>query len=156
MTMPAKGMDKCSFFRWLPTAIILWVFAVIFAAAAIVSLLDARQAAHGHTDPFYAPILAFLGDTQHAARWFLGGAIANGLAAALCILGWDLMRRRLPALLALGGIAVALAAGIIGQRSLIYLFRGAGLFYWIDLVLEVPFLLYTIIYAYRECRKPAA
>ncbi len=47
------------------------------------------------------------------------------------------------------------AAFIIGQRSLIYLFRGAGIAYWFDLVLELPFLFYAIIYAYKECRKAA-
>ena len=149
-------MKTQSFFRWLPTAIVLWVFAAIFAFAAIVNLLDARQAAHGHTDLFYAPTLTLIGDSQHAVHWFLRGAIANSSVAALCILGWYLMRRHLSATLALGAIAVMAAAFIIGQRSLIYLFRGAGIAYWFDLVLELPFLFYAIIYAYKECRKVAA
>ena len=140
-------METRSFFRWMPTAIILWLFGVIFAFAAGVCAL---QAAHGSTQ------VAMIGDAQHTARWFLRGAIADTLVAACCILGWHLMRRRLPATLALGAILVMVAAFIIGQRSLIYLFRGAGFEYWFDLVLELPFLLYAIIYAYRECRKAAA
>ncbi|HWY29231.1 MAG TPA: hypothetical protein VNX46_00670, partial [Candidatus Acidoferrum sp.] len=59
------------------------------------------------------------------------------------------------ATLALGGIAVMAAAYIICHRSLIYLFHGAGIAYWCDLVLELPFLIYAIIYAYQECRKVA-
>ena len=149
-------METRSFFRWMPTTIVLWVFGAIFAIGAVVCLLDARQAAHGYTDSFYAPTLTLLGDSQHAARWFLRGAFADASVAALCILGWYLMRRRLSATLALGGVAVMVAAYIICHRSLIYLLRGAGIAYWFDLVLELPFLFYAIIYAYRECRKAAA
>ena len=145
-----------SFFRWMPTAIILWIFGVIFAVAAIVCLLDAKQSANGYTDSHYAPTLSLTGDTQHVTRWFLRGAIADTSVAACCIFGWYLMRRRLPATLAFGGILVMVAALIIGQRSLIYLFRGAGFEYWFDLVLELPFLFYAIFFAYFECRKSAA
>jgi hypothetical protein len=149
-------MKNRSFFRWMPTAIMLWLFGVIFVVAAVVSLLDARQAAHGYTDSFYAPTLSLIGDSQHAARWFLRGALADASVAALCILGWYLMRRRLSGTLVLGAIAVMAATFIICRRSLIYLFRGAGIAYWFDLVLELPFLLYVIIYAYRECKKASA
>jgi hypothetical protein len=97
-----------------------------------------------------------IGDAQRTARWFMRGAIADALVAACCILGWHLMRRQLPTTLALGAILVMVAAFIIAQRSLIYLVRGAGFEYWFDLVLELPFLLYAITYAYRECRKAAA
>ena len=95
-----------------------------------------------------------IGDSQHTVRWFLRGAIADALVAAFCILGWYLMRRRISATLALGGIAVMAAAFIICQRSLIYLFRGDGFSYWCDMLLELPFLFYAIAYAYWECRKP--
>jgi hypothetical protein len=149
-------METRSFFRWMPTAIVLWVFAVVFAWGAVESASLARQAARGYTDSYFAPTLALIGDSQHTARWFLRGAVADTFVATLCILGWYLMRRRLSATLALGAIAIMAAAVIIGQRSLIYLFRGAGFAYWFDLVLELPFLLYAIIYAYRECRKVAA
>jgi hypothetical protein len=140
-------METRSFFRWMPTAVILWLFGVVFVFAAGECAL---QAVHGSTQ------LAIIGDAQHTARWFLRGAIADAVVAACCILGWHLMRRRLPGTLALGAILVMVAAFIIGQRSLIYLFRGAGFEYWFDLVLELPFLLYAFIYAYRECRKAAA
>jgi hypothetical protein len=139
-------MKTRTFFRWMPTAIILWVFGVVFTLAAVMC---AFQGAHGSTQ------VAIIGDAQHTARWFLRGVIADALVAACCIFGWHLMRRRLPATLALGAILVIVAAFIICQRSLIYLFRGAGFEYWFDLVLELPFLLYAIIYAYRECRKAA-
>jgi len=143
-------MENRSFFRWMPTAILLWVFGVIFTFATVACLLYARQASHDSIQ------FAMIGDSQHTARWFLRGAIANALVAVFCILGWYLMRWRLSAILALGGIAVMAAAFIICQRSLIYLFRGAGFEYWLDMVLELPFLLYAIIYAYRESRKTAA
>jgi hypothetical protein len=149
-------MKTQSFFRWMPTAIVLWIFAVVFALGAVESVSLARQAARGHTDLFYAPTLALIGDSQHAARWFMRGAVADGLVAALCILAWYLMRRRLSSTLALGAIAVMCAAFIVGKRSLIYLFDGAGIAYWFDLLLEWPFLFYAIIYAYRECKKAAA
>jgi phosphate/sulfate permease len=140
-------METQSFFRWMPTAIILWVFAVFFAFAAGECAL---QAAHGSMQ------VAMIGDVQHTTRWFVRGAIADAVVAICCILGWYLMWRRLSATLALGCIAVMLAAFIICQRSMFYLFRGAGFINWCDLVLELPFLLYAIIYSYRECRKAAA
>ena len=149
-------MKTRSFFRWMPTTIVLWLFGVIFTIAAVVCLLDARQAAHGYTDSSNAPTLTLLGDAQHTARWFLHGAIADAVVAVCCIFGWYLMRRRLPATYALGGILVMIAAFIVAQRSLIYLIRGASIEYWFDLVLELPLLFYAIIYAYRECRKAAA
>lgn len=145
-----------TFFRWTPTAIILWVFGLLFAIAAVVCLLDARKAIHGYTDSYDAPILSLIGDTQHAVRWYLRGAIADALVAACCLVGWHLMRQQLPMTLALGGILVVVAAFIIGQRSLIYLFRGANFESWSDLVLELPFLFYAIIYAYRESRRAAS
>ena len=140
-------MNTRSFFRWMPTAIILWVFGVLFAFAASWCAL---QAAHGSMQ------VAMIGDVQQTTRWFWRGAIADASAAALCILGWYLMRRRLSATLALGGIAVIVASYIICHRSLIYLFRGAGFVNWCDLVFVLPFLFYAIIYAYQECRKAAA
>ena len=140
-------METRSFFRWMPTAIILWVFGVLFTLAAAVC---AVQAAHNSTQ------FATIGDVQHTTRWFWRGAIADASVAACCILGWHLMRRRLPAMLALGAILVMVASLIIAQRSLIYLFRGAGFVTWCDMVFELPFLFYAIIYAYRECRKAAA
>src|ERR1035438_1742927 len=146
-------MNPRSFFRWMPTAITLWVFSMLFAAGAVVNLLDARQAAHGYIDLAYAPTLALIGRTQHATRWFLRGAIANASVAALCVLGWYLMRRGLSATLALGGIAVMVAAYIICHRSFMYLFRGASFADWGEGLIELPFLLYVVMYAYRECRK---
>jgi Na+/H+-dicarboxylate symporter len=140
-------MKNRSFFRWMPTAIVLWIFGVVFTFAAGACLLYARQAARDSIQ------IAMIGDSQHTVRWFLRGAVADALVAVFCILGWYLMRKRLSATLALGGIAVMAAAFIICQRSLIYLFRGDGFMYWFDLVLELPFLLYAVIYAYRESRK---
>jgi hypothetical protein len=147
-----SNMKQDSFFRWMPAAIILWVFAVIFALAAGWSVSLARQAARGHTDSYFASTLALIGDSQHTTRWFMRGAMADASVAALCILGWYLMRRRLSVTLALGAMAVMCAAFIVGKRSLIYLFDGAGIVNWFDLVLELPLLFYAIIYAYRECR----
>jgi hypothetical protein len=131
----------------MPTAIILWLFGMVFVFAAGVCAL---QAAHGSAQ------YAMIGDVQHTTRWFWCGAIADGLVAACCIFAWQLMRRRLSAMLAMGAILVMVAAFIIGQRSLIYLFRGAGFMTWCDMVFELPFLFYAIIYAYLECRKAAA
>jgi hypothetical protein len=134
----------------MPTAIILWVFGVIFALAAGACLLHARQAAH---DPIQ---VAMIGDSQRLVWWFLRGAVVDTLIATLCILGWYLMRRRLSAILALGGVAVMVAAFIICQRSMIYLFRGDGFTYWGDVLLELPFLFYAIAYAYGKVEKPNA
>jgi hypothetical protein len=140
-------MNTRSFFRWMPTVIILWAFGVLFALAATVC---AVQASHNSMQ------FAMIGDVQHTTRWFWRGAIADASVAVCCILGWHLMRRRLPATLALGAILVMVAAFIIAQRSLIYLFRGASFPTWCDMVFELPFLFYSIIYSYRECRKAAA
>src|SRR5579863_4364277 len=105
-------MQTRSFFRWMPTAIILWVFGVLFAFAAGICAL---QVAHDSSQ------VAMIGDTQQRLRWFLRGAITDAIVAVCCILGWYSMRRRLPAMFTLGGILVLIAAFIIGQRSLIYL-----------------------------------
>jgi hypothetical protein len=64
----------------------------------------------------------------------LRGALADSLIAIFCILGWNLMRLRRSATLAMGGIAVVAAAFIIGQRSLSYLYIGASFEYWCDMV----------------------
>lgn len=143
-------MEARSFFRWMPTAIVLWVFGSLFTFGAVACLLYARQYEHNSMQ------VAMIGDSPHTVRWFIRGAITDGLVAALCILGWYLMWRRHSATLALGGIAVMVAVFIVGQRSMIYLFRGAGFVNWCDLVFVLPFLIYAIIYAYRECRKAAA
>lgn len=92
---------------------------------------------------------------RSAARFYLRGAAANGLGAVLCLVGWELMRRRLPGTLALGAIAVMVAALIIAQRSLIETIRVGGFQNWGDLVIELPLLFYAIIYAWCECKKAA-
>lgn len=111
---------------------------------------SAFQLAHGYG------IFAMIGDAQRTNRWLLAGTITNGLIAVFCIIGWHLMRRRLPGSLAMGALVVMIGAIIIGQRSLLYLLGGAGFAEWSDLVTMVPLLLYAIIYAYLECRRPAA
>ena len=100
-------MNTRSFFRWVPTAIVLWVFGVIFALGAVLDMWLATQAARGSIRE------AMVGDSRHVARWLLRGAIENTLIAILCIFGWYLMRRRVSGALALGAIAVMAAVCII-------------------------------------------
>jgi hypothetical protein len=145
-------MEKPSFFRWVPTTIILWVFGVTHAICAALCLLLARRAAHGEIG-FYA---AHMLRSQNAVGWYLRGAIADAVVATFCLFGWYLMSFRRSGPLAMGAILVLFAAFIAGQRSAIYLIRGAGFLNWCDLVFVLPFLFYAIIYAYRECRKVAA
>jgi len=139
----------------MPTAIILWVFGVGHAIGAAACLLYARQAAHGEIKLHDAHTLGSFGP-ENLAEWFLRGAIADAVVAAFCLFGWYLMSLRRPGTTAMGAILMLCAASIIGRRSAIYLIRGAGFLNWCDLVLVLPFLFYTIIYAYLECRKGAA
>ncbi len=87
-------MQLKSFFRWMPSAIILWAFAVFFILAASNCIVDAIRAAHGYADPYYTPTLGLIRESQQIVQWLLRGAIADTLVSALCILGWYLMRRR--------------------------------------------------------------
>ena len=128
-------MQLKSFFRWLPSAIILWAFAGVFLLAAGICLFQAIRAVHGYADPYHTPTLALIRDSKPRAQWLLRGAIADTLVSGLCILGWYLMRRRRSTTIACGGIFVVIAALIISQRSLLYLIRGAGFPYWGDLVI---------------------
>jgi hypothetical protein len=148
-------MEKSSFFRWMPAAIILWVFGVGHAIGSVLCLLFAREAAQDKIKSHDAPTLSLLG-SQNVTEWFLRGAIADAVIATFCIFGWYLMSLRRSGTLAMGAILVLFAAFMVGQRSAIYLIRGAGFPNWCDLVLVLPFLFYTIIYACRECRKAAA
>jgi hypothetical protein len=86
-------------------------------------------------------------------RWFVRGAVGDIAVAALCILGWYLMRRRVSGMSAVGAITIMVAAFIICSRSIYWMVRGASFEYWCDSVLELPFLAYAIAYAYRESRK---
>jgi uncharacterized membrane protein YfcA len=149
-------MQLKSFFRWIPSAIILWAFAVFFILAAGNCLVDAIRAAHGHADPYYTSTLALIRESQQMVQWLLRGAIADTLVSALCILGWYLMRRRRSTTIACGGICVVIAVLIISQRSLIYLIRGAGFLDWGDLVIELPLLLYVVVHAYLAYRTASA
>ena len=139
-----RRMAAQTFFRWVPTTIILWLFGGLFTFAAVVC---AWQASAGSIS------VSMVGDAQHTARWFLRGAMADALAAVGCILGWELMRRQRRETLAIGASLVMVATFIIAHRSLIYLFRGAGFAYWYDLLLEPPFLIYAIIYGFRTCLR---
>jgi len=143
-------MEPRSFFRWMPTAIVLWVLVGLFTFGAGLSLWMARQAARGSTQN------AAIGDSRHLTRWFLRGAVWDIVVAALCIVGWYLMRQRVSGKIGLGAIAVMGAALIIFSRSAYWMCRGASFEYWCDSLFELPFLVYAIIYAYRECRKAAA
>jgi hypothetical protein len=147
-----RRMEKPSFFRWMPTAIILWVFGVGHAIGAVLCLLFAREAAQDEIKSHDAPTLSLLG-SQNVTEWFLRGAIADAVVAAFCLFGWYLMSLRRPGTTAMGAILTLFAASIIGLRSALYLIRGAGFLNWCDLVLVLPFLFYAIIYAYRECRE---
>jgi hypothetical protein len=143
-------MKPRSFFRWMPTAIFLWLLVVLFTFGAGLSLWMARQAALGATQN------AMIGDSQHLMRWFVRCAVGDIAAAALCVVGWFLMRQRVSGKIALGAIAVMGAALIVFSGSAYWMCRGASFEYWCDSLVELPFLVYAIIYAYQECRKVAA
>jgi hypothetical protein len=96
-------METRSFFRWMPTAIILWTFGVMFAFAAAVCVFQVVQISQR---------AAMIGDAQRTVHWLLRGGITNSLIAACCILGWYLMSRRLPDSFALGAIVVTIGAFI--------------------------------------------
>ena len=140
-------MKTRTFFRWMPTAIVLWIFAVVSALATVSCVWFATQATKGSIQ------LAMIGDSRHLTRWFLRGAIENAMIGVFCFMGWYLMRRRISGALVLGAIAVMGAVFIICFRSICWIIRGGGFEYWGDAVLELPFLVYSIIYAYRESKK---
>ena len=150
-SLSVDNLKTRSFFRWIPTAIVLWTFAGLFTFGAILDWWMAGQPARPSSMH-----IAMIGNSQHFKQWLLRGAIQNFTVAVLLILGWYLIRQRVSGMIALGAISVMAAACIICSRSIYWMTRGANFELWCDMVFELPFLAYVIIYAHRESKKNVA
>src|SRR6266852_3296317 len=130
-------MRARSFFRWTPAAGALWLFGVVFGVLGILNIWMATLAGRGALRDFGTE------DPSREARIQLLSAAQNVEIAALCILGWYLMRRRTPTTLLAG--AVAVAAGLfIDLKRWVY-WQSAGTDHWpgSEPLLIWAFLLYA-------------
>ena len=139
-------MHARSFFRWTPAAVALWLFGVVFGVIGILNIWLARLAARGALPDFGTE------DLSKEARIQLLGAAQNVGITALCILGWYLMRRRTPTTLLAGAVAVAAGLFISLNRWVHWQLAGTDQWPWIEPLVIWPFLLYAIVYGYRESR----
>lgn len=141
----AQAQRLCSrsnFFRWMPTAIVLWTYGVISAVSAGLSghlaILVARNSIR----------IEHLGDSRRVEYILLRGVVEHASIAAFCVLGWYLMRRRTPDAF-LWGTAVVLFALLMTLRRWIYWqVAGANPGSWIEPLFVWPCLAYAIIYSY--------
>jgi len=139
-------MQAASFFRWKPTAVVLWLFGVGFALVAILNVWLSVLAARGSIHD------ASIGDSQRLVRVVLRGAVVNGIIAVLCLASWYSMRRRTQASLMTGATAVSIALFITSARWMFWQIKGTNPLSWVEPVFVWPFLVYAIVYAYRESR----
>src|SRR5713226_5426532 len=139
-------MRARSFFRWTPVAIALWLFGVVFGVLGILNIWLATLARRGALPDFGTE------DPSKEGRILLRRAAQNVEIAALCILGWYLMRRRTPTTLLAGAVAVATGLLIDLNRWVFWQLAGSNLWPWLEPLLIWPFLLYAIVYGYRESR----
>ena len=91
-------------------------------------------------------------DPSKEARILLRGAAQNFEIAALCILGWYLMRRRTPTTLLAGAVSVGVGLFISLRRWVSWQSAGTDHWPWLEPLLVWPFLVYAIVYGYREYR----
>jgi hypothetical protein len=139
-------MHARSFFRWTAAAVALWLFGVVFGVIAILNIWLATLARRGALRDFVTE------GPSKEARVQLVSAAQNVEIAALCILGWYLMRRRTPTPLLGGAVAVAAGLFISLKRWVSWQSAGTDHWPWFEPLLVWPFLLYAIVYGYRESR----
>lgn len=119
----------------------------MFALFAVLNLwLLTKADAAANLDPSY-------GGSTHLTRVLERGSIENGMIAVLCVLGWFLMRRRTPSSLFAGGFAVLAGLFLTTHRWLYWEIKGSNPLSWAEPLLIWPFLVYALIYAYREGRE---
>jgi hypothetical protein len=138
-------MRPHSLFRWTPAAIALWLSGALFAVFGVLNIWLARLSSRGAL-PYSG------GGGTSNTHSLLRGAAENGAIAALCILGWYFLRRRTPASLPAGTLAVTVALFITVRRWLHWQLAGTNQLPWAEPLLVWPFLLYAIVYGYRESR----
>ena len=125
----------------------LWVFGVVFVLFALVNLWLATKAAAGITEG------SGIADPRRLERALLRGSFENAAIAALCVAGWYFMRRSTRSALFAGVAAVAVGLFITSCRWLYWEIRGPNPLSWAEPLLVWPFLVYVILYGYREGRK---
>jgi hypothetical protein len=135
------------FFRWMPTAVALWVVAAGFALLAAANIWLAVLAARG------SPSVHQITDSQNLTGDLLRGAATNALTAGLCISGWRLMSRRSKTGLLTGGYIVVVAFFITSSRWMLSEIQSPRSGGWIEPLLVWPFLIYPIVYAFAERQK---
>jgi hypothetical protein len=127
----------------------LWLFGIFFAVFGFLNLWLAKLSLRG-------ALPNSGGGGTGTTHSLLRGAGENGLIAALCILGWYFLRRHTPTSLPAGTIAVAMALFITARRWLHWQLAGTNQLPWAEPLLVWPFLLYAIVYGYREGRACVA
>ncbi len=143
-------MHARSLFRWTPAAIALWLFGVVFGVIGILNIWLATLAARGALPDFGTE------DPSKKARVQLVSAAENVGITALCILGWYWMRRRTPTTLLAGAVSVAVGLFITLNRWVYWQLAGTNQWPWLEPLLVWPFLVYAIVYGYRESRAHVA
>lgn len=134
-------------FRWIPTAIILWVIGLISGLVAVADLWLAVLAVRGTIHD------ASIGDSQHMVRLLLRGVFENAAIGSLCLFSWYLMRRQTRTRLLAGTAAGMFALFITLRRWTIWEIREDNPLGWVEPLLIWPCLIYTIIYAYRASTR---
>src|SRR5260370_18023361 len=94
-------MHARSLFRWTPAAVVLRLVGGVFGVIGILNIWLATLARRGALPDFGTE------DPSKEGCILLRGAAQNVEIAALCILGWCLMRRRTRTTLLAGAVAVA-------------------------------------------------
>ncbi len=135
-----------SFFKWIPTAIVLWVLGVLFASLAVISAWLVEQETRG----------AFwdvgFGDSRRTVRILVRGCAENAVIAVLCITAWYLMRRRERSAFLTGSLAVAAGLSITVSRWIYWEIHGRNPIAWAEPLFLWPFLIYAIVFGYLGSR----
>lgn len=139
-------MSIRALFRWRPAALVLWLFALLFAAAAVLDVWLATRASRSSL-----PVVAFQ-DPEHPVRALLLGSAENAVISACCMGGWYLMRRRIAITLLAGSVLVMAALFITFRRWMHWEVQGHNPGSWVEPLLVWPFFLYAILYGYIESR----
>jgi hypothetical protein len=133
------------FFRWIPTAVALWLMGGIYGLCGVGNILLARH----HAREF---LIQMHRENQQIIRGLWIGALQNCGIALLCICGWYLMRRRTPPGLIGGASVVAAGLFITVNRSVHWIGSSSNHWPWVEPLLFWPFFLYAIVYGYRESK----
>lgn len=131
--------NRGRFFNWRTTAALLWLTAVFFAGAGLLDLWLTQK-------------LSTEANTHHSIWSLWLGAFENIAIGALCMIAWQLMRRRTSMRLSGGASVVGFALCGTMMRWIHWEIIGHNDLPWIEPLIVWPMFLYTIVYGYRESK----